>query len=79
MPDKALTEFSISNNQKLDTLLAGSPLTVSCVCRVPLTEMHTCPWLVLRSLCIKCHTQVHPSSAGTTVCLIDVQGCDCAC
>jgi hypothetical protein len=29
IPDKALTEFSISNNQKLNTLLADSPLTVS--------------------------------------------------
>lgn len=28
VPGKAFTEFSISNNQKLPTLLAGSPLTV---------------------------------------------------
>ncbi len=45
VPDRALTEFSISNNQKLDTLLAGSPLTVSVLaagyCQLPPAELHT--------------------------------------
>ena len=66
VPDKALTEFSISNNQKLDTLLAGSPLTVSLhaiwsqVVPLPETQLWS---LACARLHIEGKMQAHPHFA----------------